>query len=81
MSKLYEEEYQAHQFWKGWHTLKEWADFGFNAVVFNDRRYWDGKMDGEFEITDAYNPELEMDYYDFDEDGYLIVFLKEVERE
>lgn len=77
--KLYEAEYQAHNFWKGWHTLKEWAEFGFNKVVFNGKGYWDGLLEGEFKITDAYNPMLEMDYWDNDEDGYIVVYLKEGE--
>lgn len=78
--KLYEAELMAFEFAKGWHTLKEWANAGINSVRFNNHSYWDGLMDGEHPITDAYNPMLELDYWSLDEDGYHIAILKEVEE-
>lgn len=79
-NKLYLSEYRANNFEKGWHTLREWAEFGYNRVEFNGHAYWDGLMDGEFKIEDLYNPMLELDYWDTDEDGYKVVILKEVEE-
>ena len=31
--KFYQAEYEAMQFMKGAHTLKEWANYGYNKVV------------------------------------------------
>ena len=72
--KLYEMEYQAHNFMKGWHSLREWAEFGFNKVVFEGRSFWDGLENGcdDFEDID----DLEMSYIDFDDDNYMYVGLE-----
>lgn len=72
--KLYEMEVKAHNFMKGWHSLKEWAEFGFNKVVFEGREFWDGLEDGYKEFEDI--DDLEMSYIDFDYDNYMFVGLE-----
>lgn len=74
MPKLYEAEFQAHQFMKGWHSLKEWAGYGFNKIVFEGREFWDGLENGcdDFEDID----DLEMSYLDFDDDNYMFIGLE-----
>lgn len=72
--KLYEMEYQAHNFMKGWHSLKEWAEFGFNKVVFEGRSFWDGLENGCDDFEDI--EDLEMSYIDFDGDNYMFVGLE-----
>lgn len=79
--KFYQAEMEAFDFMKGYHTLKEWANYGFNKVVYNDISYWDGLKDGLHKITDKENDEaglLTWDYKDYDEDGYMYVVLKRV---
>ena len=79
--KFYQAEMEAFDFMKGYHTLKEWANYGFNKVVYNDTPYWDGLKDGLHKITDKENDEaglLTWDYKDYDEDGYMYVVLKRV---
>ena len=78
--KFYEAEMRAHDFWGGWHTLQEWADFGYNKVVYNGKEYWDGLEQGEIEIDDP-DVELEMDYWDIDCDGYIAVYLVKAEED
>ena len=75
--KFYQAEMEALRFCKGWHTLKEWADYGFNKVVYEDKEYWDGLLNGHEEFEDVVN--LEMDYWDIDEDGYKFIVLRKGE--
>lgn len=75
-------EMDNEDFCKGYHTLKEWADYGFNKVRYNGKSYWDGMENGENPITHEQDEEyglLEMDYWDTDEDGYKYIVLKEAE--
>lgn len=79
--KFYQAEMEAFDFMKGYHTLKEWASYGFNKVLYDGREYWDGYRDGDHRITDKENEEaglLTWDYKDYDEDGYMYVVLKQV---
>ena len=82
--KFYQAEMEAFDFMKGYHTLKEWASYGFNKVVYNGHEFWDGcNFDGT-PITDEQDDEaglLTWDYKDYDEDGYMYVILKQVEKE
>lgn len=82
--KFYQAEMEAFDFMKGYHTLKEWASYGFNLVLYNGREYWDGYRDGNHRITDEENDKaglLTWDYKDYDEDGYMFVVLKQVKGE
>lgn len=79
--KFYEMEMDAQDYCRGYHTLKEWASYGLNKVVFNGEEYWDGHKDSCEPITDEENEklgQLEVDYWDTDEDGYKYVVLKQV---
>ena len=77
--KFYEAEMRAFDFMRGWHSLQEWADYGFNKVVFEDKSYWDGLLNGDEDIyEDVEN--LEYDYYENDEDGYMTVYLRKGEK-
>lgn len=82
--KFYQAEMEAFDFMKGYHTLKEWAEYGFNKVVYNDTPYWDGLREGNYKITEEENTKagtLTWDYKDYDEDGYMYVVLKQVKGE
>lgn len=72
--KFYMAEMDAHEFMDGVHTLKEWADYGFNCVVYDWKSYYDGLLNGCENFEDVEN--LELDYQDFDEDGYIKIFLR-----
>lgn len=79
--KFYQAEMEAFDFMKGYHTLKEWASYGFNKVVYDGHEFWDGLRDGLHKITEEENKEaglLTWDYKDYDEDGYMYVVLKQV---
>ena len=73
--QYYEVESRALDFCKGWHSLKEWCDFGFNVIVYKGARYWDGLKDGMDQFEDV--PDLELDCWDIDEDGYKIIYLRD----
>ena len=75
--KYYQAEMDAIRFCKGWHSLQEWADYGFNKVVYEDKGYWDGLLNGYEEFEDV--PNLEMDYWEIDEDGYKYIVLRKGE--
>lgn len=79
--KYWEAEYEAKQFSQGWHTLQEWADYGFNKVVFNGEDYWDGKLNG-YEDVDKHLADIvcELDYWDTDEDGYKVWYIRKAEK-
>lgn len=82
--KFYQAEMEAFDFMKGHHTLKEWASYGFNKVVYNGAVYYDGLKDGYGKITEEENEEaglLTWSYKDYDEDGYMFLVLKRVEEE
>ena len=82
--KFYTMEMDNEDFCKGVHTLKEWADYGFNKVRYNGKSYWDGMEEGETPITHEQDEEyglLEMDCWDTDEDGYKYIVLEKVEEE
>jgi len=76
--KFYEVEYEAMNFLKGCHTLKEWAEFGFNKVVYNGKAYWDGHDQDGNEIEED-GVLLDWGERDFDEDGYIYIVLKKGE--
>lgn len=76
--KFYEMEMQAHDFMTGWHTLQEWADYGFNNVRYKGSQYWDGLEMGQNKIDPSIaNTLLEMEQYDFDDDGYIVIYVKD----
>lgn len=80
--KFYQAEMEALDFAGGHHTLKEWVDFGYNKVNYNDKSYWDGLVDGQYKIPEEdLKKVLEADYYDYDEDGYMFIDLKEVKEQ
>lgn len=82
--KFYQAEMEAFDFMKGYHTLKEWANYGFNKVIYNDVGYWDGLRDGQYKITEQENEEaglLTWDYKDYDEDGFMFVVIKKVKEQ
>lgn len=76
--KYYQAEMEAIDFAKGWHSLKEWAKYGFNKVVYNGKEYWDGLLEGQFDFEDI--KDLEMDEWDFDEDGYRFIVLRKGDK-
>lgn len=79
--KFYQAEMEAFDFMKGYHTLKEWANYGFNKVVYDGHEYWDGHNFDGTPISDAQDEEaglLTWDYKDYDMDGYMYVVLKRV---
>lgn len=76
--RFYQAEMEAFNFMKGYHTLKEWANYGYNKVIFNGETYWDGLHADGRRITDAENEQaglLKWDTYDYDDDGYMYVEL------
>lgn len=80
--KFYIMEMDSEKFCRDYHTLKEWAGYGFNKVVYDDKSYWDGMENGVVPITTKQDEEyglLEMDYWDADEDGYKYIVLKKTE--
>lgn len=80
--RFYQAEMEARDFMKGYHTLKEWANYGFNKVIYDGRTYWDGLKDGGERITDEEDAAaglLTWDYKDYDEDGFMYVVLKRAE--
>lgn len=80
--KFYEAEMEAFNFMKGYHTLKEWAEYGFNKVIYNGHSYWDGHNFDGTEISDEQNEEaglLTWTYKDYDEDGYMFLELERAE--
>lgn len=82
--KFYQAEMEALDFMKGYHTLREWASYGFNKVIYDHHEYYDGMRDGQYKITDEENDGvglLTWDYKDYDEDGYMYVVLKQVKGE
>lgn len=82
--KLYVSEMDGQDMAKGYHSLKEWASFGFNKVAFNGHEYWDGNNFDGTPISEEQDSEcglLEMDYWDTDEDGYKYIALKETKNE
>lgn len=81
--KYYMAELDAHNFMKGWHTLKEWSAFGFNKCIYDGREFWDGCWFDGTRITDDENEEigeLELDYFDYDDDNFMYVVLKKAEK-
>ena len=81
---FYQAEREAFDFMKGYHTLKEWASYGFNKVIYNGHEFWDGHNFDGTRISDEQNEEaglLELDMYDYDEDGYMYIFLSKVIKE
>lgn len=81
--KFYQAEMEAFDFMKGYHTLKEWASYGFNLVKYNGADYYDGLKDGTEPIADEENEKaglLTWDYYDYDDDGFMYVVLKQIEE-
>lgn len=76
--KFYQAEYEAMQFMKGSHTLKEWAKYGFNKVVYNGKEYYEGG-DIDIETLEDDGVLLEWAERDFDDDGYIYVVLKKGE--
>lgn len=79
--KFYQAEMEAFDFMKGYHTLKEWASYGFNKVIYDGHEYWDGLKDGLHKITEEENKEaglLTWDYKDYDDDGYMYLVLNKV---
>lgn len=77
--KFYQVEMEALEFMKRPHSLREWADYGFNRVEYEGASYWEGKRDGATSITDEENEQaglLVWDYKDWDEDGYMYLKLK-----
>lgn len=82
--KFYQAEMEALDFMKGYHTLKEWASYGFNKVVYNGSDYYDGLKDGQYEITEEENDKaglLTWEYRDYDEDGYMYLVLEKAREE
>lgn len=56
--RFYMAEKEANDFLKGFHTLKEWANFGFNKVRYNGEWYYDGCHGSNGKrITDKENEE------------------------
>lgn len=81
--KLWQAEYDAFEFAKTRHTLKEWADYGFNRVQITgtQRIFYDGGEwveGGVLKIDD--DDKYELDFWDFDDDGYRIVFIRKEEK-
>lgn len=81
--KFYQAEMEAFDFMKGYHTLKEWAEYGFNKVIYDERSFWDGANSDGTPISKEQNEEaglLMWDTYDHDTDGYMYVVLTKVEE-
>lgn len=79
--KFYQAEMDAFEFMKVPHTLKEWAQYGFNQVKYNNESYCDGCHSNGAPITPQENEEAGMliwSYRDFDEDGYIYLILEKV---
>ena len=76
--KFYQAEYEAMQFMKGSHTLKEWANYGFNNVVYNGKEYYEGGAI-DIEALEDDGVLLEWAERDFDDDGYIYIVLKKAE--
>lgn len=77
--KFYQAEMEAIEFMNGYHTLTEWARFGFNKVVLDGVAYYDGLKEGvgKFEETgELYDWESK----DWDEDGYMYLTLRKVKK-
>lgn len=77
--KFYQAEMEALDFMRHPHTLREWADYGFNKVIYGDTAYYDGLREGQYRITHAENEEaglLTWAYKDYDEDGYMFLVLE-----
>lgn len=80
--KFYQAEMEAFDFMKGYHTLKEWASYGFNKVIYNHQSYYDGMRDGMYKITDEENKEAGLLTWverDLDEDGYMFLTLEKAQ--
>lgn len=80
--KFYQAEMEAFDFMKGYHTLREWASYGFNKVIYNHHAYYDGMRDGQYKITDEENDEAGLLTWverDIDEDGYIFLTLEKGE--
>lgn len=82
--KFYQAEMEAFDFMKGYHTLREWANYGFNKIQYNEHEYWDGLRDGQYEITEEENDKaglLTWEYRDYDEDGYMYLVLEKAKED
>lgn len=76
----YQAEMEAIWFADYAHTLKEWAEFGYNRVDYNGKSYWDGLEDGNIKSEELEGEEeLRLDYWELDEDGYRVVILKKAD--
>ena len=76
--KFYQAEMEAFDYMKGYHTLKEWANYGYNKVVYDGHEFWDGNNFDGTPISEEQNEEaglLKWDIYDYDDDGYMYVEL------
>lgn len=79
--KFYQAEMELMDFAKGWHTLKEWASYGINSVEWQYNRFYDGLLGGCEDVPVLHLDTLfELDYWDFDEDGYRIAIIKEAKE-
>lgn len=79
--RFYMAEKEVMDFLRGYHTLKEWANFGFNKVIYNNEAYCDGYRLNGGRITDEENKEaglLDWVERDWDADGYMYIVLEKV---
>ena len=79
--RFYMAEKEVMDFLRGYHTLKEWANFGFNKVIYNNEAYYDGYHMNGGRITDEEDKEaglLDWVERDWDADGYMYIVLEKV---
>ena len=79
--RFYMAEEEVMDFLRGYHTLKEWANFGFNKVIYNNEAYCDGYHLNGGRITDEENKEaglLDWVVWHWDADDYMYIVLEKV---
>ena len=76
---FYMAEREAEGFAKHEHTLQEWADYGYNSVVFENEVYYDGLTGGGNQIAE---PDVMCRCYAIEEDndGYRKILLERSEN-
>lgn len=76
--KLWQAEMEAQEFMKDYHTLTEWAKYGFNKVVLDGVPYYEGLKNGEEKIKED-GTLYDWQSKDWDEDGFMFLTLRKVE--
>ena len=74
--KYYQAEMEAIDFAKHSHTLRDWANYGFNKVIYDGHEYWDGLEDGNYKIPEHEADEILIcEAWDYDEEGSKFLML------